>query len=101
MLKHNKNIFQCKYCPQTFSRQGAYRNHLKSHRDQMYLDENNLTRDENNLTREENTSSPIAKNTFQKTIFSPILIDDDIINPHGEQTYGANVEETFFVEVKF
>ena len=57
--------------------------------------------DENNLMREKNTSSSIAKNTFQKTILSLILIDDDIINSRREQTYSANVEETFFVEVKF
>ena len=39
--------FQCEYCPKWFSKRSSLRNHLRSHRDQMYLDETGLSREEN------------------------------------------------------
>ncbi len=96
MSLYKKNIFQCKYCPRSFSRRGAFRNHLQSHRDKMYLDENNLTREEENI----NTSGPrsaITRST-QRIALSPILINDTI-SPREEQTSDMNVHD--FWEVKF
>lgn len=67
MLPYDKkNIFQCDYCSRSFSRQGAFRNHLRSHRDQMYLDENNLTR-EKNININEPRSTAVTKNTIHKS----------------------------------
>jgi len=34
--------FQCEYCPRTFSKRSSLRNHLRTHRDQMYLNETGL-----------------------------------------------------------
>jgi len=42
--------FQCEYCPKWFSKRNSLRNHLRSHRDQMYLDETGLSREENTST---------------------------------------------------
>lgn len=42
--------FRCEYCPRSFSKLGSYRNHLRTHRDQMFLDETGLSREENNTT---------------------------------------------------
>lgn len=39
--------FQCEYCPKSFSKRSSLRNHLRTHRDQMYLDETGLSREEN------------------------------------------------------
>ena len=71
LVHENSKIFQCKYCPRTFSRRGAFRNHLRTHRDQMYLDEN----------EEENPSEPrrtVISNALQRTVLSPILFNDII-----------------------
>lgn len=90
---YKKNIFQCKYCPRSFSRRGAYRNHLQSHRDQMYLDENNLTREEST-----NISEPVvARNNKQGPALSPILIND-IITPCEEQISDINVHDAWKVK---
>ena len=43
--------FQCEYCPKWFSKHSALRNHLRSHHDQMYLDETGLSREENTTVR--------------------------------------------------
>ena len=42
--------FQCEYCPKWFSKRSSLRNHLRSHRDQMYLDETGFSREENTST---------------------------------------------------
>jgi hypothetical protein len=47
--KTNKE-FQCEYCLITFSKRGSLRNHLRKHRDQMYLEEAGLSREENVIT---------------------------------------------------
>jgi hypothetical protein len=39
--------FRCEYCPKWFSKRSSLRNHLRSHRDQMYLDETGLSQEEN------------------------------------------------------
>ncbi|CAB4413656.1 unnamed protein product [Rhizophagus irregularis] len=87
---YKKNIFQCKYCSRSFSRRGAYRNHLQSHRDQMYLDENNLTREESTNISE----SVVARNNKQGPALSPILIND-IITPCEEQISDINVHDAW------
>src|SRR3989337_1671708 len=94
MSLYKKNIFQCKYCPRSFSRRGAFRNHLQSHRDMMYLDKNNLTREEEN-TNTSNPRSNIAKST-QRAALSPILIND-ITSPHEEQTSDMNIHDFWAV----
>ena len=53
--------FQCEYCPKWFSKHSFLRNHLRSHRDQMYLDETGLSREENTST----VSGPLL-NTSQE-----------------------------------
>ena len=53
--------FQCEYCPKWFSKRNSLRNHLRSHRDQMYLDETGLSREENTST----VSGPLL-NTSQE-----------------------------------
>ena len=53
--------FQCEYCPKWFSKHSSLRNHLRSHRDQMYLDETGLSREENTST----VSGPLL-NTSQE-----------------------------------
>jgi len=53
--------FQCEYCPKWFSKRSSLRNHLRSHRDQMYLDETGLSREENTST----VSGPLL-NTSQE-----------------------------------
>ena len=53
--------FQCEYCPKWFSKCSSLRNHLRSHRDQMYLDETGLSREENTST----VSGPLL-NTSQE-----------------------------------
>ena len=42
--------FQCEYCPKWFSKRSSLRNHLRLHRDQMYLNETGLSREENTST---------------------------------------------------
>ena len=42
--------FRCEYCPKSFSKRSSYRNHLRSHRDQMYLDETGLSLEETATT---------------------------------------------------
>ena len=53
--------FQCEYCPKWFSKRSSLRNHLRSHRGQMYLDETGLSREENTST----VSGPLL-NTSQE-----------------------------------
>ena len=53
--------FQCEYCPKWFSKRSSLRNHLRSHHDQMYLDETGLSREENTST----VSGPLL-NTSQE-----------------------------------
>ena len=53
--------FQCEYCPKWFSKRSSLRNHLRSHRDQMYLDETGLSQEENTST----VSGPLL-NTSQE-----------------------------------
>ena len=53
--------FQCEYCPKWFSKRSSLKNHLRSHRDQMYLDETGLSREENTST----VSGPLL-NTSQE-----------------------------------
>ena len=52
--------FQCEYCPRSFSRLSAYRNHLRTHCDQMFLNETGLSREESN------TGSLQESNTLQE-----------------------------------
>ena len=47
--KTNKE-FQCEYCLITFSKRDSFRNHLRKHRDQIYLEETGLFREENVIT---------------------------------------------------
>ena len=77
--------FRCKYCSRTFSRRGAFRNHLKIHRDQMYLEENELTRE--NVSNSEINSVTI-KNTLQKTI---TLADEIIYDEISLDINDANI----------
>src|SRR5205814_6576220 len=53
--------FQCEYCPKLFSKHSSLRNHLRSHRDQIYLDETEFSREENTST----VSGPLL-NTSQE-----------------------------------
>ena len=39
--------FRCEYCPKTFSKCSSLQNHLRTHRDQMYLNETGLLCKEN------------------------------------------------------
>jgi hypothetical protein len=39
--------FQCEYCLRTFSKRSSLRNHIRTHRDQMYLNETGLFGREN------------------------------------------------------
>ena len=87
--------FRCKYCLRTFSRCGAFRNHLKIHRDQMYLEENELTRE--NVSNSEINSVTI-KNTLQKTI---TLADEIIYDEISLDINDANIMNVDFYEVKF
>lgn len=86
--------FRCKYCPRTFSRRGAFRNHLKIHRDQMYLEENELTRE--NVSNSA-TNSATIKNTLQKTI---TLADEIIYDEISLDINDANIMNVDFYEVK-
>jgi|RhiMetdeSRZDD1v2_1073273.scaffolds.fasta_scaffold2459250_1 hypothetical protein len=94
----NKNVFHCDYCPQSFSRRGAFRNHLRSHRDQIYLDENELTRNigATNIGATTETTPTAFGNIFQRTILSPILIND-IVNPL-EENNRICVENQSYIE---
>jgi len=87
--------FRCKYCSRTFSRRGTFRNHLKIHRDQMYLEENELTRE--NVSNSEINSVTI-KNTLQKTI---TLADEIIYDEISLDINDANIMNVDFYEVKF
>jgi Zinc finger, C2H2 type len=87
--------FRCKYCSRTFSRRGAFRNHLKIHRDQMYLEENELTRE--NVSNSEINSVTI-KNTLQKTI---TLADEIIYDEISLDINDTNIMNVDFYEVKF
>ncbi len=101
LFLHHKKIqqkmsdFRCKYCSRTFSRRGAFRNHLKIHRDQMYLEENELTRE--NVSNSEINSVTI-KNTLQKTI---TLADEIIYDEISLDINDANIMNVDFYEVKF
>ena len=79
---------------QSFSRHRAFRNHLQSHQDMMYLDENNLTREKEN-TNTSNPRSDITKST-QRAALSLILIND-ITSPHEEQTSDMNIYDFWAV----
>jgi uncharacterized Zn-finger protein len=81
---HKKNIFQCRYCSRSFSRQGAFRNHLRVHRDQMFIDENNLTREEN--------IEPRSTGAKRRAVLSPIIINDTM-DPHEEHILNVNVHD--------
>src|SRR5436190_2678448 len=85
--RENNRIFQCKYCPRTFSRHEAFRNHLQMHKDQMYLNENEPVC-EKNISEPKRTN---IGNTLQRTALSPVLFND-IINPYKEQTWDINEE---------
>ena len=87
--------FRCKYYSRTFSRRGAFRNHLKIHRDQMYLEENELTHE--NVSNSEINSVTI-KNTLQKTI---TLADEIIYDEISLDINDANIMNVDFYEVKF
>ena len=39
--------FQCEHCLRTFSKRSSLRNHIRTHRDQMYLNETGLLYKEN------------------------------------------------------
>src|SRR4051794_29486576 len=71
-----KDIFQCKYCSQSFSKHGAFRNHLRSHCDQIYLDENEFICE---------ISIPTTRNTSQRTVFSSVLINESV-GLHNDQS---------------
>jgi hypothetical protein len=73
ILPQKKSVFQCEYCPQSFSRRGAFRNHLRLHRDQIFLDENQLTRE---IT--------MPSTSLQRTVLSPIL-DNNNVDLHNNQ----------------
>ena len=79
----NKNVFQCDYCLQSFSRHGAFRNHLRSHRDQMYLDENELSCNIS-IDTDEITPTTIG-NIFQENVLTPIPTNY-LTNPSEEDT---------------
>ena len=87
--------FRCKYCSRTFSRRGAFRNHLRVHRDQMYLEENKLTCE--NVSNSKINSVTI-KNTLQKTI---TLADEIIYDEISLNINDANIINIDFYEIKF
>ena len=87
--------FRCKYCSRTFSRRGAFRNHLKIHHDQMYLEENELTHE--NVSNSEINSVTI-KNTLQKTI---TLADEIIYDVISLDINDANIMNVDFYKLKF
>lgn len=89
---------KCDYCTRTFSRRGAFRNHLQTHRDQMYLEENKLTREEVAI------NSTTIRNTLQKTV--PLILTDELIyneNPLDvivNDNNNENVMNVDFYEVR-
>ena len=95
-----KNEFKCKYCPQTFTRRGAFRNHLKKHRDQMFLEENKLTREEvlepttiNSTTINSTTmSSTTIRNTSQKTV--PFILTEETLYKQSLDINDTNIMDT-------
>ena len=87
--------FQCRYCSQTFSRRGVFRNHLKIYRDQMYLEENELTRE--NISNSEINLVTI-KNTLQNTI---TLADEIIYDEISLDINDANIMNVDFYDIKF
>ncbi len=70
-VHENSRIFQCKYCPRTFSKCGVFQNHFRTHRDQIYLDKNKPAR-EDNISE----LKTVIRNILQRTILSPILFND-------------------------
>ena len=63
LTKTTRN-FQCNYCLKTFSKRSSIRNHLRTHRDQMYLNETGLFGKENTNTNGplQETVRPFMKN---------------------------------------
>ena len=95
-----KNEFQCEYCPRTFTRRGAFRNHLKKHRNQMFLEENELTREEvfEPTTISSTTmSSTTIRNTSQKTVL-PFILTEEILYKQSLDINNTNIMDT---EVRF
>jgi len=63
--------FQCEYCPRSFSKLSSYRNHLRSHREQMYLDETGLS-------REENTTRDTSQELQEYSLFLEYLNNEQV-----------------------
>ncbi|CAI2190872.1 15822_t:CDS:2 [Funneliformis geosporum] len=101
LAHENSRIFQYKYCLRIFSRCDAFRNYLQTHRDQMYLDENELTLEKN--TNE--LRRTVINNTLQRIVLSPILFNDTIsqfekqpldINDECEEQCWIKNDENFY-----
>jgi len=60
--------FQCDYCPKLFSKLSSLRNHLHSHRDQMYLDETGLLCKGNTITSSQELNTSHEYNLFIESL---------------------------------
>ncbi|CAB5313075.1 unnamed protein product [Rhizophagus irregularis] len=93
--------FRCEYCPKTYSKRSSLRNHLQTHRDQMYLNETGLFGEENTYISHplQEANRPSMRNEQDLTLEDSYWQDDNDIygnydeNPSSSEDLNENLSE--------
>ncbi|CAB4387168.1 unnamed protein product [Rhizophagus irregularis] len=93
--------FRCEYCPKTYSKRSSLRNHLRMHRDQMYLNETGLFGEENTYISHplQEANRPSMRNEQDLTLEDSYWQDDNDIygnydeNPSSSEDLNENLSE--------
>ncbi|PKK57112.1 hypothetical protein RhiirC2_798644, partial [Rhizophagus irregularis] len=93
--------FRCEYCPKTYSKRSSLRNHLRTHRDQMYLNETGLFGEENTYISHplQEANRPSMRNEQDLTLEDSYWQDDNDIygnydeNPSSSEDLNENLSE--------
>ncbi|CAB4437322.1 unnamed protein product [Rhizophagus irregularis] len=93
--------FRCEYCPKTYSKRSSLRNYLRTHRDQMYLNETGLFGEENTYISHplQEANRPSMRNEQDLTLEDSYWQDDNDIygnyddNPSSSKDLNENLSE--------
>ncbi|CAB4382430.1 unnamed protein product [Rhizophagus irregularis] len=93
--------FRCEYCPKTYSKRSSLQNHLRTHRDQMYLNETGLFGEENTYISHplQEANRPSMRNEQDLTLEDSYWQDDNDIygnydeNPSSSEDLNENLSE--------
>ncbi|CAB4478565.1 unnamed protein product [Rhizophagus irregularis] len=93
--------FRCEYCPKTYSKCSSLRNHLRTHRNQMYLNETGLFGEENTYISHplQEVNRPSMRNEQDLTLEDSYWQDDNDIygnydkNPSSSKDLNENLSE--------